>query len=179
MDNQSQGSKTVRSITSNEKSKGLEKTGSSRFAGLVPVTVGTFLVVGFFLAHQLWSTRFFTTAFGPAEIVLFYASILYGIVTTSSAIFFREDRAIILQLVGAVLWTVTTVWLYVIFPFNFTHVADVVPGALQFLLSWITQGIGRIIWAIVTIGSAAFVPFFILQYQAARRKMKIKEVEIQ
>jgi hypothetical protein len=154
----------------------------SKYAGLVPVSIGTILVVAFFAAHQLWSTGFFTSAFGPLETFLFYSSILYGVVTAGSGVLFREDRAIIIQLIGAVLWTITTVWLLYLFPFNFAHVADVVPSPFQFLLSWITQGIGRIIWAIAAIGSAAFVPFFVFQLARARGKIqssrKQKEVLI-
>jgi len=42
------------------------------------------------------------------------------------------------------------VWLLVVFPFDFSHFADVLPESLRFLLQWITNDIG---WALLLIGA--------------------------
>ena len=45
------------------------------------VAVGLILLVAlYFVLHQLWATGFFTSQFGSAETVLFYASLLFGLV---------------------------------------------------------------------------------------------------
>lgn len=132
------------------------------------------LTVAFFVAHQTWATGFFLPSFGLVEQVLFYGSIFFSAVFTTNVLVFgiREDRAIMLQMVGAALWMVTTVWLYMVFPFNFSHFADVVPSPLQFLVTWLTNDIARIIWALIVIGSATFIPFLALQLRGARRRIR-------
>ena len=136
----------------------------------IPTTAGVLLTAAFFAAHQAWSTGFFLSTFGLTEAFLFYASILYGIVLTNTSVFrFREDRALVLDIAGAVLWTVATVWLYLVFPFDFTHFAAVVPGPLTFLFTWVTNPVAHTIWLLLIVGSAAFIPFFALQLKHARR----------
>ena len=135
------------------------------------------LTVAFFAAHQTWATGFFLPSFGLVEQVLFYGSILSSAVIAANviALGIREDRAIMLQMVGAALWMVTTVWLYMVFPFNFSHFADVVPSPLRFLVTWLTNDIARIIWALIVIGSAAFIPFLAFQLSGARRRIREQE----
>ncbi|MCL4436726.1 MAG: hypothetical protein M1503_09645 [Thaumarchaeota archaeon] len=136
-----------------------------------------FLTVAFFAAHQAWATGFFLPSFGLVEQVLFYGSILFSAVVTANILAFgiREDRAVMLQMIGAALWVVTTAWLYMVFPFNFSHFADVVPTPLQFLVTWLTNDIARIIWALIVIGSVAFIPFLVLQLRGARRRIREQE----
>jgi len=40
------------------------------------------LVIFYFAAHQMWSTRFFTSKFGSAKMFLIYAPLLYSLVPT-------------------------------------------------------------------------------------------------
>lgn len=114
-------------------------------------------------------------AFTPVQTELFYASLLYGIVITNTGLFkIREDRVLMLDIIGGVLWTITTLWLYLTFPFDFTHFAAVVPWPLTYTVSWITQGIAKTIWFLITVGSAAFIPFFTLQLISTRRKLSAR-----
>jgi hypothetical protein len=59
---------------------------------------------------------------------------------------------------GAIFATISVPWLLVVFPFEFTYFADVLPGSLRFLVQWISneiaQGImviGIIIFAIAAV----------------------------
>ena len=45
----------------------------------------------------------------------------------------------------------------VVFPFNFAHLADVVPDFLAFLISWITNDIARLLLAIGMVGGIVSV----------------------
>lgn len=130
------------------------------------------LVTAFFVAHQIWSTGFFLSSFTAIQAAFLYSSILYGIlVTNTEVVGLREDRVAIVNIVGAVLWTATTAWLFFAFPFDFAHFAAVVPWPFQFLVSWITNGMAKIIWLLLLLGSFAFIPFFAFQLNAARHRL--------
>lgn len=133
------------------------------------------LVAAFFASHQALSTGFFLTGFTSLQAVLLYGSILYSIlVMNTEVIGLREEHISIVNIFGAVLWTATTAWLYFAFPFDFTHFGAVVPWPFQFLVSWITNSIAKVIWFLFIIGSAAFIPFFGLQWANARRRLQPK-----
>jgi hypothetical protein len=132
-------------------------------------TTGISLIAAFFAAHQAWSTGFFLPSFTPIQAALLYGSILYGIlVTNTEAIGLREDRIQMVNVIGAGLWTVTAAWLFFAFPFDFTHLATVVPWPFKFLVTWITNSIGKAAWFLLFLGSAAFIPFFAFQLTGAR-----------
>ena len=131
------------------------------------------LVAAFFATHQALSTGFFLSSFTSLQAALLYGSILYSIlVMNTEVIGLREDQIWIVNIVGAILWTTTTAWLFFAFPFDFAHFAAVVPWPFQFLVTWITNSIGKGIWLLLTIGSAAFIPFFGLQLANARRRLQ-------
>jgi hypothetical protein len=132
-----------------------------------------FLTAAFLAAHQVWATGFFLPSFGLVEQVLLYSSILFSALATANILILniREDKSIMLQMVGAVLWMVTTIWLYMIFPFNFSHFADVMPTSIQFLVTWLTDDIARIIWILMIIGTTVFIPVLALQLSGARLRI--------
>lgn len=139
-------------------------------------TTGIGLIAAFFAAHQAWSTGFFLLSFTPVQAAFFYGSILYSIlVTNTEVIGLREDHISIVNIVGAVLWTTATAWLFFAFPFDFTHFAAVVPWPFQFLVSWITNDIARTLSLLLVVASAAFIPFFALQLASARRRLRLGE----
>ena len=55
--------------------------------------------------------------------------------------------------------TIGGAWLFVVFPFEFTHFADVLPDFLRFLVQWISNDIARVlmmIWIIVNLVAAIY-----------------------
>ncbi|MFW6110831.1 MAG: hypothetical protein ACOC6H_02215 [Thermoproteota archaeon] len=107
--------------------------------------VFTILFTGYFVSHQTWSTGFFTSKFGPLEMFLFYASILYQIVPASVKILMgRKNPARVFEVVGALLTTTALLWSYIVFPFNFGHLADVLPSSIRVLLKWISNDLARL-----------------------------------
>ena len=132
--------------------------GYAKVAEVVATTFFTALIFGFYMAHYALSTGFFTSAFTPSLATLFFASVLYVIVNTSAkAVTPRKDVLALVELIGAALFLTVAAWIFVAFPFNFAHIADVVPSQLQFLLSWLTNDIGRILVALVLL--AAVIAF--------------------
>jgi hypothetical protein len=46
-------------------------------------------------------------------------------------------------------------WLLQVFPFDFTHLADVLPAELQLLLAWMSDGVGKLLLLQVAVGVLA------------------------
>ena len=62
---------------------------------------------------------------------------------------------------GLILAAVCTVWLLVVFPFEFAYFADVSPDFLSFLVRWISNDIARVLMVlaiIVYLGAAVYCP---------------------
>ena len=133
--------------------------GYAKLANVVATTFFTALVFGFYMAHYAWSTGFFTSGFTPALATLFFLSVLYVIVNSvAKAVTARKDVVALVELIGAVLFLAVAAWFFAAFPLNFAHVADVLPVPVQFLLTWLTNDIGRILVALVLLAAAiAFV----------------------
>lgn len=146
-----------------------------RITGLWPVLLGLVLVVGFFVAHQVWSTGFFTSDFGLLGTLLFYCALGFGFtfalgVPVALSRRFGRRTELTYELGTALFWTITAAWLLVAFPFNFSQLNAVVPGQLWFVLSWITNDIGRILLGIALVGALAFIPFYAIQFRATGQR---------
>lgn len=119
-------------------------TPSQRFGEFVSIFV-TILFLGFFVYHQVTHTGFFTTAFGPLEMVFFYGPMLLAMAAALiRAIWGRRNPARPVEVVSNVLLAVGALWLLIVFPFSFVHLADALPPNLRFLLSWVNDAIGHI-----------------------------------
>jgi len=144
----------------------------SERAGNIIGIVGGLLAVLFFAVHQTQSTGFFTSSFGTAEMSLLYISLAVGIITTAiRALFGRKNLARLFDIFGACLFTVTLAWLYVVFPFNFAHFADVLPDFLKFLLQWVTNDIARTLMIIGIVVAPAMAIYNALMYVLVRREL--------
>jgi hypothetical protein len=128
--------------------------GYAKASEVVSSTLITVLIMGFYMAHYFLSTGFFTSTFTPPLATLFFASVIYTMLTNGAkAATPRKDMVALVELIGAGLLALTAYWFYLTFPLDFGHVADVVPTQLQFLLTWISNDIGRIIVAIALVGA--------------------------
>ena len=144
---------------------------SERVGNIVGVAVG-FLIVFFFVAHQTGSTGFFTSKFNTIEMLLFYGSLMFGIVSTAlKGLFGRKNLARLVDVFGSILAAVAITWLFVVFPFDFAYFADVLPSFLRFLLEWISNDIARVLMVlgiIVTLVVAIYTAIF---YVLVRREL--------
>jgi len=90
------------------------------------------LVIAFFLFHQMDDTGFFTDAFGPLEMALFHSVPVLGLATsTLRLIFARKNLLRPLDIAGLVLFMIAALYLLDLFPFDFSHLADPLPGLLK------------------------------------------------
>jgi len=144
---------------------------SERVGNIVGVVVG-FLIVLYFVAHQTGSTGFFTSKFDTFEMLLFYVSLMFGIVSSAlKGLFGRKNLARLFDVFGSILATVALTWLFVVFPFDFAYFADVLPSFLRFLLQWISNDIARVLMVlgiIVTLVMAIYTAIF---YVLVRREL--------
>jgi len=145
---------------------------SERVGNIVGVVV-SLLIMLYFVAHQTGSTGFFTSKFGTLEMLLFYGSLMYGIVSTAlKGLFGRKNLARLFDVFGVgILGAVAIAWLFVIFPFDFAYFADVLPSFLRFLLQWISNDIVRVLLVLGIIVSLAIAIYNAILYVFVRREL--------
>ena len=72
-----------------------------------------------------------------------------------------------------------TVWLLVVFPFEFAYFADAVPDSLRFLVQWVSNDIARVLMVlgiIVYLGGAVYCPIaygFVGKKRSKRERISI------
>lgn len=107
------------------------------------------LLFGFFAYHQLRQTGFFTARFGPVEMICLYGPIVVSLVAPIvRAVAGRRNPARPLDIATYMSLALGSLWLLIVFPFDFSHLADVLPGAIRFVIAWITNDIGRLVLAL-------------------------------
>jgi len=129
----------------------------------IAIVVFSLLMMSYFALHQIRSTGFFTAAFGTSEMLLLYGLLLLGIVSASlESVFSRRLLSRLFDVFGGlILAAVCTVWLLMVFPFEFANFADVVPDSLRFLVQWISNDVARVIMVlaiIVYVGAEIYCP---------------------
>ncbi len=143
---------------------------SERAGGVVGLII--ILLVTLFWVQQS-STGFFTSEFGPAEAFLFYLSVLFGLVPTAGRMVVgRKNVVRPLDLLNLVLISVAIgVWLLWVFPFDFSHLADVLPESLRYLLQWISDDVARVLMTIAIIGATIGIIYTGVLYVSVRREL--------
>ncbi len=101
----------------------------------------------FFVAHQTASTGFYTSRFGALEMFMLYGFWAFWITTSGleGVLGLRLLSRIVDTFGGAVFATIGLAWLLIIFPFEFSHFADMLPESLRFLVQWISNDVARVI----------------------------------
>jgi hypothetical protein len=146
-------------------------TFSERIGNLVGIAAIVVAIL-FFVAHQTGSTGFFTSKFGIAEIFLFYATLLYGLVENIARFFIRsKNTGRLFDVFGSVVITIALAWFFVVFPFNFAYVADVLPDFLRFLLQWISNDVARALMILGLIVAPVSAVYQALLYLFVRREL--------
>lgn len=104
------------------------------------------LLTGFFVYHQYTHTGFFTDKFGTWEMLALYGPILLGMAAPlSRGLNGHRNPARPLEALGSLALALGSLWLLVVFPFDYAHLADPLPQVSRFVMSWITDNIGRLL----------------------------------
>ena len=146
-----------------------------RGASIALIVFGV-LIGLYFVAHQMLSTGFFTATFGTIEMFLLYGSLIYWIVTSTVLLLGHKKLSRNIDYFGGLIFaTVGTAWLFVVFPFEFTYFANVLPDFLRFLVQWISNDIARVLMGlgfIVHLVLAVYVSILYVFVRKTRRQKK-------
>ena len=153
---------------------------SERFVGIAIVLFSVLMVLHL-VAHQTRSTGFFTATFGTPEMIMLYGVLIAGIISAGlEGVFGLRLHSRLFDAFGGLIFAAfCTVWLLVIFPFEFSHFADVSPDSLRFLVGWISNDIARVLMVlaiIVYLGAAVYCPIaykFVGKKQSKREQASI------
>ncbi len=109
----------------------------------IVLMVGLF---GFMVYHQQTNSGFFTEKFGALEMACLYVPMALAV----SAMLIRvltgqQQPARPVEILRSLALGLGSLWLLIVFPFNFAHLTDTLPETLRVVLSWITNDIGRIL----------------------------------
>ena len=132
---------------------------NERIAGIGFFFAGSVLAILYLAAHQIGATGFFTTKFGTIEMIMLYGSGIAWIITSGlEGVLGQRLLSRLFDTFGGIIFiAVSTGWLLVVFPFEFTYFADVLPDFLKFLVQWISNDIARVVMVlyIIAMGIAA------------------------
>lgn len=122
-----------------------------RIGEMVAIILGLLFLL-FFVANQIQETGFFTSDFGATEMVLFYGVLILGMVPPFLRMFLgRRNIVRPVEIICNLFFIVATTYLLWVFPFDFDHLADLLPTNLQFILDWITNDIAVWFMSIITV----------------------------
>ena len=131
------------------------------------------VILIFFITHQTSSTGFFTSKFGQLEQFLFYGSLAFGIIPNIGKIIVgRKNPIRPLEAFGAFFSFVALVWLLHVFPFDFTHLTDILPEFLRMITVWISNDIAKIFMIIGIVGSFVTALYITALYFSIHRLNK-------
>ena len=153
-----------------EADKGIPK--NERVIGMGFFFAGSVLMIVYLAAHQIWSTGFFTAKFGTIEMIMLYGSWIAWIITSGlEGVLGQRLLSRLFDTFGGIIFiAVATAWLTVVFPFDFTYFADVLPDFLRFLLQWISNDIARVIMVLYAIAMGIAAVYAPIGYKFIRMK---------
>lgn len=112
------------------------------------------LVTLYFVSSQIDKTGFFTPSFGSLETLLFYLPVPLGVgVCFIRLLTGRRNPARPLDAIDAAVTGIACLWFFVVFPFSFAHLGDLLPSQIQFLADWIPDYLARAVLLIGGLGS--------------------------
>ena len=102
---------------------------SKRFGEFVALII-TLLMIAFFAYNQAANTGFFTPAFGSQAMFFFFGPMVLSMAAPfMRAAIGRRNPARPLEVASNVFGAIAAIWLLTAFPFDFTHLADALPGS--------------------------------------------------
>lgn len=144
---------------------------SDRVGNVFGVICGV-LVMLYFVAHQTWATGFFTETFGTSEMLLFYGSLIVGIVSSALKVMYgRKNPSRLFDVFGLIFVVAAISWLLATFPFDFTYFANVLPEFLRFLVQWISNDIARVVMVLAIIVTLVMAVYSAVFYVFVRKEL--------
>jgi len=134
--------------------------------------VGGIIVLIFFIVHSTSQTGFFTSGFGLVEAILFFGITGWGLIPVLVRFMAgKKSMAKPLDIIGMFLIFIAMIYFLATFPFDFSHFADPLPGALEWIIQWITNDIARALMILGTIAMVFLIPWQTVDYLYLRREL--------
>ena len=154
-----------------------------RAGEIVSVTI-VLLILGFYLYHQIENTGFFTPSFNGWEMFALYGSIILSLVPPlARAAIGRRNPVRPIEAFGNLFFAFATLWLLLVFPFNFAHFSAALPVQTRSLFFWLTNDIARFALVLAIPASFTSAVYNIVRYitftPAERTSSTIEQSNIQ
>ena len=108
------------------------------------------LMLGFLVYHLVADTGFYTDEFGLFEKLCLFGPIVAAMYAPLTRLILgRRNPARPLEASADLLQALGSLWLLMVFPFDYSHLPDALPGFLRFTLSWVTDDIARIVFILM------------------------------
>ncbi len=144
---------------------------SERAGALVGLIFSLFVLL-FFFENQVRGTGFFTSNFRLPEQILFYGTALFGAgVRIARALYGRRNTVRPLKALQGAVLTTSYFWFLAVFPFDFAHFPDLLPGLVQPAFFWLTNQVGALLLALGGIGGLGSLVYNSVLYSAVRSRM--------
>lgn len=141
-----------------------------RWSGIYTLALMSLLLL-FFVLHQKENTGFFTTKFGPLEMLALYGPILASMIAPALRLYLgRVEPARLVEAVSDVCLAVGSWWLRVTFPFNFANIGNLFPENMRIAFLWLNDNVGRIILLLQIIIGFVSALATLSSYLTERRK---------
>jgi hypothetical protein len=112
----------------------------------VIIILAMLLLLSFFWYHQSARTGFFTAAFGGLEMLALYGPLALGISAPAIRAWTgQRNPARPFEALTSLALSLGSMWLLIVFPLNYAHLADALPSGMRFVLAWVTDDIARVI----------------------------------
>ena len=104
------------------------------------------LLFMFLAHHQITDSGFFTSEFNALHMVCLYIPLILGInAPLVRAWTGNRNTARPFDIFTSLILSLGSLILLITFPLDYSHLADTLPQPLQFILTWVTDDIGRIV----------------------------------
>lgn len=144
--------------------------------GEIVAAVFLSVLLWFFVAHKLHETGFYTDDFGTLEMFMLYSAGVFAVFVVVVRLILRRRNIVRpLDVASLLMLSAAHAVLLSSFPFDFEHVEDVLPDALQWTVSWMSDSIGTILLALGLIGGLIGAAFTSVMYIGVKRELASSE----
>ncbi len=133
--------------------------GGDRVVGVGIIIVSVIIII-ILATHLSQGTGFFTRKLTTLELVLLFGYWIAWIITATleSVLGQRLLSRLFDSFGGIIFMSLSSLYFFVIFPFDFSHFVTVMPESTQFTLAWISNNVARVLLGLA--GVAMFAAAF-------------------
>jgi hypothetical protein len=131
-----------------------------------------FIIFLFLYENQLRGSAFFAPSFDVNAAFFFYGPLVAGtIISLTRAAYGRRNAVRPFDSLNALFLAVSAFWLLSYFPLDFTQLGGMFPSEIQFIFSWLTNEIGRLLLLVAGIAALANFAYTASLYVVVKGQM--------